>query len=207
MKFVKLFSLAAAILVSVTKLSNPVYAHCDGIDGPVVTAAKNALETKNINYVLIWVKENDENIIKEAFGKTLKVRELSVGARELADNYFFETLVRIHRSGEGEPYTGLKPAGRDLGPVIPAADKAIAEGSFKALKEVLIRNKIKTAEIEKNFYDVISKKNHNIDNVDAGRKYVEAYVSLLHKAEHMYAKNDSHKGKKNNPADEHAGHN
>jgi hypothetical protein len=27
----------------------------------------------------------------------------------LADTHFFETVVRLHRLGEGESFTGLKP--------------------------------------------------------------------------------------------------
>ena len=58
----------------------------------------------------------------------------SAEARELADRYFFETLVRIHRAGEGAPYTGLKPAGRDLGPAVPAA---VRHGFFDRLRGAL----------------------------------------------------------------------
>ena len=93
---------------------NRGFAHCDGLDGPVVKVAQKALETGNVNLVLIWVQKKDEGEVKKAFQKTLAVRKLNPQAKELADMYFFETLVRIHRAGEGEPYTGLKPAGRDL---------------------------------------------------------------------------------------------
>jgi tetratricopeptide (TPR) repeat protein len=37
-------------------------------------------------------------------------------------------VVRIHRAGEGAPYTGLKPAGLSEGPIIPIAEKAIEIG-------------------------------------------------------------------------------
>jgi len=77
------------------------------MDGPVIKAAKQALETGDVNPVLIWVLKKDETEIRNAFQKTLAVRKLSPEAKELADMYFFETLVRIHRAGEGEPYTGL----------------------------------------------------------------------------------------------------
>ena len=33
--------------------SNNLFAHCDGMDGPVVAAAKKALETGDVNLVLI----------------------------------------------------------------------------------------------------------------------------------------------------------
>ena len=62
---------------------------------------------------------------------------MSPESKELADRYFFETLVRIHRASEGAPYTGLRPAGRDLGPAIPAADEAIKRGSIDRLTRLL----------------------------------------------------------------------
>ena len=129
-------AIAVALLCAPT-LARITYAHCDGLDGPVVSAARKALETGNVNYVLIWVKPKDEGDIKQAFQQILVVRDLSSAARELADRYFFETLVRIHRAGEGAPYTGPKPAGRDLGPAIPAADKAIEAGSIDAVEKLL----------------------------------------------------------------------
>ncbi|HZD40652.1 MAG TPA: DUF6448 family protein, partial [Terriglobales bacterium] len=96
-------------------LPRQAIAHCDGLDGPVVKAAQNALQTGNVDLVLIWIRPKDEKEIRTAFQKTLAVRQLNPQARELADMYFFETLVRVHRAGEGAPYTGLKPPGRDLG--------------------------------------------------------------------------------------------
>jgi hypothetical protein len=47
----------------------------------------------------------------------------------VADRYFFETVVRLHRAGESAPFTGLKRAGLDVGPVIPVAEAAINDGS------------------------------------------------------------------------------
>ena len=105
--------------------SRVAYAHCDGMDGPVVKAAQRALASADVNPVLIWVQSKDEGEVRDAFAKTIAVRKLNPDAQELADLYFFETVVRIHRAGEGEPYTGLKRAGRDLGPAMPAADKAL----------------------------------------------------------------------------------
>src|SRR5688572_7912286 len=98
------------------------FAHCDSLDGPVVKAAQKALDTQNVDLVLVWGRPEDESEIRIAFNKTLAVRTLGQMAKELADRYFYETVVRLHRAGEGAPYTGLKPAGRDLGQAIPAAD-------------------------------------------------------------------------------------
>jgi hypothetical protein len=109
-----------------------VEAHCDTMDGPVVKAAQAALEKGNVTPVLKWVKPPQEADVRAAFQKTLAVRGLGREARDLADQYFFETLVRLHREGEGAPYTGLKPAGA-VEPVVAAADKALEAGSVEEL--------------------------------------------------------------------------
>ena len=160
------------------------FAHCDGLDGPVVVAAKKALESGKVNPVLIWVQKKDEQTIRDAFGKTLAVRRLDPKARELADLYFFETLVRVHRAGEGAPYTGLKPAGRDLGPAVPAGDKALTDGKLEPLAKLLM----KTVEegLHGQFEKAMTKKKFIADDVEAGREYIEAYVQYIHYVERLY---------------------
>jgi hypothetical protein len=164
--------------------SQEVFAHCDGLDGPVVKAAKKALETEDVNLVLIWVKKEFEDEIKSSFQKTLIVRKLGPEAKEMADMYFYETLVRLHRLGEGAPYSGLKPAGRDLGPAIPLADKSIEENSAKELLQLLTDDVHKG--LHQYFQDVISKKDYNPDDVNAGREFIEAYVVFVHYVEEIY---------------------
>jgi hypothetical protein len=174
-----------AILFTLALLGpNNLFAHCDGMDGPVIAAAKQALETGDINLVLIWVSKKDETEIRNAFQKTLAVRKVNPEAKEFADMYFFETLVRIHRAGEGEPYTGIKPAGRDLGPVIPAADKAIADGKLEPLYKILT-DKIHEG-LHERFKEVMKKKDFKKDDVVAGREFVEAYVPFVHYVEALY---------------------
>ena len=173
------------ILLIVTLLTPlTVIAHCDGMDGPVVTLAKKSLETGNVNLVLPWVPRSDEQTIRHAFNQTLSVRKLGAEAKQLADTYFFETLVRIHRASEGAPYTGLKPAGIDLGPAIPAADKAISTGSIEALEELLTKA-IHTG-LREHFNTVINRKEYDKEDVAAGRLYVETYVPYIHYVEALW---------------------
>ena len=179
-------SIVSILLFTITLfLPKQVIAHCDGLDGPVVKAAQTALENGNVNPVLIWVQKKDEGEIKQAFQKTLAVRKLNPQAKELADMYFFETLVRIHRAGEGEPYTGLKPAGREVEPAIPAADKAIESGKLEPLLKILTET-VQT-EVREKFKAVAAKKNFKPDNVEAGREYVEVYVPFVSYVERIYA--------------------
>lgn len=72
-----LAALSAALLLT----AGPASAHCDGEDGPVIKAAQQALDTGNVNRVLIWVQASDQAQIKDAFSKTLDVRQLSPSPR------------------------------------------------------------------------------------------------------------------------------
>jgi Family of unknown function (DUF6448) len=159
-------------------------AHCDGLDGPVVKAAQRALQTGDLNPVLIWVQPQNEDEIEKAFTDTLAVRKLNPQAEALADRHFFETLVRLHRAGENAPYTGLKPAGRDLGAAIPAADKALETGSDEALTQ-LLTDEVREG-LNKHFKEVIEKKKYAPSDVAAGREYVEAYVTYIHYVERLH---------------------
>ena len=159
---------------------------------PVVKAAQKALAETNVNLVLIWVHQDDEAQIKLAFEKTLAVRKLNPEARELADIYFFETLVRIHRAGEGAPYTGLKPAGRDLGPAIPAGDKALETGDIEPVVKLLSERM--EHGVREHFKEALAKKKFDKNNVEAGREFVRAYVEYIHYVEgfHQTASSAAH---------------
>ncbi len=167
-------------------------AHCDALDGPVIKEARLALEKGDVTPLLKWVTKEHENDIRNAFAQTLSVRTKGKDARELADRFFFETLVRVHRAGEGAPYTGLKPAG-SIAPAVAAADKALLAGSVDELS-AKIGNAVRDG-IRKRFAEVAEKKKHANDSVEAGRVFVEAYVEYVHFVEgihNMVAKGPAH---------------
>ncbi len=173
-----------ALLAAATLLPRTAKAHCDTMDGPVVLAAKTALEKNNVAPVLKWVKKDAEAEIKAVFTKTLAVRTKGPEARELADQFFFETLVRVHRAGEGAPFTGLKAAGVELGPAIEEADKALESGSVE--KVVKLVTDEAAAGIRKRFAQARQKKEHAEHNVEAGREFVAAYVEYVHYVEGLH---------------------
>lgn len=158
--------------------------HCDTLDGPVVTLARKALDTDNVNFVLPWVGPGDEPEIRKAFDHAIAVRRQGGPARELADRYFFETLVRVHRAGEGAPFTGLKPAGLDLGPAVPAADRALEDGSVDAVVK-LLTDAVREG-VRHRFHTAMSRKVFDVNDVRAGRSYVEAYVPYVHYVERLW---------------------
>lgn len=181
-KFIGLLGVAALGFLLVS--AEYAFAHCDGLDGPVVKAAQKALATNNVNLVLIWVQKEKEPELKAVFQQTMAVRKLSPEGRALADRHLFETLVRLHREGEGAPYTGLKPAGRDLGPAIPAADHAIESGETAELEALLIKN-VRMG-LHDAFARVQAKKHYDVSDVEAGREYVKAYVEYVHFVERLH---------------------
>ena len=164
--------------------TNQCYAHCDTLEGPVVQSARTALERKDVTPVLKWVKKEHEPEIQDIFQKTLKVREKGVEAKELADHYFFETLVRIHRAGEGAPYVGLKP-GSAVDPAVALADKALDEGSVEKLVKVL--SNAMANGIRERFQHASETRMHADDSVATGREFVEAYVIFTHYVEGLHA--------------------
>lgn len=171
-------ALAAALTVPL-----PAAAHCDTLDGPVVAAARRALDTGNIVPVLVWVRKADEAEIRQAFQKTRSVRRAGGEARDLADTYFFETLVRVHRAGEGAAYTGLKPAGQ-VEPVVAAADRAIETGQLRPLAQMIVERTEQG--LHRHFEAVVGSRKYNANDVEAGRAHASAYVEFVHYAERLY---------------------
>jgi len=159
-------------------------AHCDTMDGPVVADAKIALDKQDVTPVLKWVNKDGEAEVKAAFDKTVVVRAKGADARELADRFFFETVVRIHRAGEGEPYTGLKPAGTKLSPAVAESDKALDTGTVDNVIKLIADEA--AAGIRRRFADVSEKRKHADQSVEAGREFVAAYVEYTHYIEALH---------------------
>lgn len=124
-------------VIGVVLAPGAALAHCDSIDGPVASAAVQALDTKNVHVALPYAPPEAEKEIIAAYEQALVVRAKGPEAKALADRYFMETVVRLHRAGEKAAYTGLQPAGRDFGPAIPAAEHALAAGELKPLMELM----------------------------------------------------------------------
>ena len=170
-------ALVLSAIAIVLLAPRPASAHCDTLDGPVVKTAAKALETGKLAPVLAWVKAKDETAIKTAFAETLAVRKLGPAAKELADRYFFETLVRVHRAGEGAPYTGLKPAGGVQDPALAAADRAVETGKGEPVAK-LLGDGVK-AGLAAKLAPLRARKAPG-DDVAKGREWVEAYVAYVH---------------------------
>jgi hypothetical protein len=127
--------LAAAVGVSALAYTQPAQAHCDSYQGPVVQAAVKALDTGNVKLVLPYVQPEAEAELIAAFNHTRSVRKLGPDAKKLADRYFFELTVRLHRQGEGAAYTGL--TNEAVPEAIRTADKAMQTGKLEGVTDLL----------------------------------------------------------------------
>jgi hypothetical protein len=150
--------------------------HCDSLDGPVVVAAQEALRHEDVSLVLPYVPAECEAEVGDAFSMTLKARGQGAEARDVSDRWFFETVVRLHRAGEGEPFTGLKPAGLDVGPVIPVAERAIRDEDPAPLAELLVH--VVRDETQQRFQRMLSLKAEAGTGGEAARAYVSAVLGL-----------------------------
>ena len=159
-------------------------AHCDTLNGPVVETARQALAAGDVTPVLKWIPEADEQSIRTAFYNTMKVRKLGGQAQKLADMYFFETLVRIHRAGEGAPYTGLK-SDAQVDPAVALADQALQTGSVDKLAGILTDAAAKG--IRERFRRTLETRKRADENVAAGRDFVQAYVIFTHYVEKLHS--------------------
>ena len=158
-------------------------AHCDTMSGPVITDAKLALEKGDVTPVLKWVKPEHEQEIKDAFNKALAAKNDAPDAREKAETTLFETLVRIHRAGDGASFTGLKST--PVEPVIAMADQALETGSADEMIGKITAHV--TAGIRERFDKAVEAKKHVNESVADGRAYVEAYVTYVHYVEGVHS--------------------
>jgi hypothetical protein len=163
--------------------SSPAAAHCDTTRGPVVIAARAALDAGDPNLVLHWVRAEDEAAIRAAFQQTMRVRALGPEAKSLAERYFFETLVRVHRAGEGAPYTGLLDSEPE--PIIAATDRALERGAAGELEQQLVG--AVRAGLAERFGAARTAKDFRPGDIVGGRTYVSAYVPLTHWVEGVFA--------------------
>lgn len=151
--------------------------HCDSKDGPVVKAALRALEEAKVELVLPFVPDDAEAEVTAAFDKVMRVRAAGGDAADVADEWFFETVVRLHRAGEGAAFTGLKPAGLGHGEIVPRAEKAIETGDVAELADVLCS--ALREEVGRKFAEVMRLKDHDATRVTEAREYVEAMLGFI----------------------------
>jgi hypothetical protein len=158
-----------------------VSAHCDTTGGPIIPEAKTALAKGDVTPVLKWVKAGHEAEIKSAFEKASAVRGKTPEAADLADRYFLDILIRLHRAGEGEPFTGIKD--EPASPFMELAEKTIQDGAPDALIKRMSGHL--ESVVKEKFAALAEAAKTKDQSVEAGRKYVAAYVAYMHTLENV----------------------
>lgn len=181
MKVNRLFKKAGVLLGMLMMLvSLPAQAHCDSYDGPVIQDALRALEQDDVSLVMKWIEPQYEAEISNLFTKTVSLKDQDQEVYDIVEKHFLETLVRLHREGEGAPFTGLKPAGSAT-PLVQMADASIAQNDLTGLLTKL------TDHLQKDLSDKYQKVMdlHKVkdQSVEQGRAYVAAYVDYTHTLE------------------------
>ena len=171
----------------------PASAHCDTADGPAVVDGRRALSQGNVNIALKWVMSEGEDELRAAFDRAQRVRAVGGEAAALAEQWFLENMVRIHRAGEGAGYDGIKPAGSHVPAQVRAADEALEKGSIEPLRGLIDAER--WPELEKRFDKAIALKHFDDDDLPAARTYMDAYVSFFKYAEgHDHEHGHGHHG-------------
>lgn len=162
--------------------STTAFAHCDSMDGPVITEAKSALQARDVTPLLKWVPENREESVREAFASALSESAGGNVAQEQANQQLYATLVRIHREAEGAPFTGVKPAGH-IPAIVQAADAALHAGNVDSLVAQVTTN-VEHA-IRERFAKAEQSKQQANQSVKQGRAYVNDYIHYVHFVEEV----------------------
>jgi hypothetical protein len=163
----------------------PASAHCDTADGPVVTAGRRALATGQVEHALPWVHEDAEDEVRSAFD-AVRAADATLDA----ETRFLETLVRLHRAGEGADFDGIKPAGTPQPAIVTAADRALAQGSLAVVEPWV--DGASRAGVADRFATALARRDFDPRDVPAGRAFVEAYVDYVHHAAHSAAHSPAH---------------
>jgi hypothetical protein len=164
--------LFVVVTAAALAIPQPAEAHCDSEQGPVASAAHQALEKGNVKLILPYVKPAAENELVAAFKQAREVRKAGGDAQELADRYFIETAIRLHREGEGAPYTGVTE--ETTPKVILIADQAMATGSLDETYKFL--NAAMQKGIQEKYEAVVKARAEaeELGTVEAQRERVEA---------------------------------
>lgn len=158
--------------------------HCDSLDGPVVTAARHALTAADVDVILPYVPADGEDEVRDAFARVLPLHTADGPGADVARQWFYETVVRVHRAGEHAPYTGLRPAGLDVGPVIPLAEKAVESGEVENVYRLLAADL--HTELVHRLDQVTRLAAAKDDSIAAGRAYVQAMLGFQVYANQVY---------------------
>ena len=153
-------------------------------NGPVMRAAKMALETGNANYILIWVPEESENTLKNLIEKTCCERSSRKNIQNLAINWYFQTVSRLKYANGWPHCPGMKSERSDEKPIVLMVERAIETGNIEEIIGVIPCTH--AGDVRQRFHHVMDKRNYNVDNIADGRAYVSSFIDLIVYLNNLY---------------------
>jgi hypothetical protein len=176
-------SVTSFVFLMMLLIPQGLSAHCDSYDGPLVKDALKALETGKVDLVYKWIEPESEQEIADLFNKTFALKEGDKEIYSIVEKHFLETLVRLHRQGEGASFTGLKPAG-STSQIIVMADAALVNNNLEDLSKKLSSHILSV--LNEKFQEAALRSTTKDNSVSEGRAYVKAYIAYTHFIEEIH---------------------
>lgn len=174
---------ALVAILGLSLFASSAYAHCDLESGPVAVAAKQALKTDDVGKVLIWVSEEQEKELTATYRQAKAVYAKGGASKTLAEQYFMENSVRLHRLAEGMTYTGLKPV--QAAPlVIRIAERSLETGDLAPTNDLLVG--MMNEKVSHYFEQARAAQKQSNGDVASGREAMDAYVRYVTFVEHLH---------------------
>ena len=145
--------------------------------GPVLSAAKRALETGNADYILIWIPEESENTLKNLLEKVCCEINIHKNACDDIVDWYFNTVNRLHTVYCGPHNLNLSTKAHAEKKIIYLAERACKSGNYQDITSVI--QDTPDGEMRQRFNDVIKKRNYRAENIAAGRVYVSAFTDFI----------------------------
>jgi hypothetical protein len=156
----------------------------DEMQGPVVKAAKMALETGNVNYILIWLPEESENTLKNLLEKTCCTRSSRMNMKNRAYDWYFEMVNRFFNIGRPRDNLTIR-GGLAEKPLDLKVDKAIESGNFEEIRDIIPVTH--EADAKQRFLHVMNMRNYPVNNIAEGRAYVSAFFDFNRYMHDLYS--------------------
>lgn len=173
-----IFMTSLAVFFSLLGVHAPMSAeaHCDRVNGPVANDARKALQSGQLESVAIWVGQEQMAELRDVFEQSLGAYQMGGKAKDVAEQYFMSTAVRLHRQAEGFPFHGLKPA-QPLPKDVALAEKALETGNLQPVTGFLASEM--QSQTERLFQQVLEKQKNKDKSVETGREWADAYVKYI----------------------------
>lgn len=146
-------------------------------NGPVMSAAKKALETGKAHHILIWIPEASENTLKNLLEKACCERRIQTDGYDHIIDWYFATVRRFHSVGYGPRNLNISLKTLEEKTIISLVERACESGNFEEIAMVI--PDIPAGELRQQFNDVMKKRNYDVENIAAGRVYVSEFTDFI----------------------------